>query len=380
MTRPDEILSALWPEAELGSWRVGRTARGTERSIVASSIDDVRHVLPWRAATVAASARRASDDRSTRTQLRDAVGVAGLLTVGVFRPQHRLGRAGGDSLVALVARELGHPGARGIVICGPQRANRKPVVQLHDRRGRTIAFVKVAFNPLTQRLLAAEQAALSHLGALPDLGFAVPPILGVGQVGSAHWLALGPIGVRRRRQPGLAEVDALARAIERTASTWTGPAHESSFVARTLEQSSGLANAEPIVAALAERDADTLLVTAASHGDFVPWNVLSGEPRPAVWDWERFEHDVPIGFDRLHHRVQVGIRHGRVALTAVVRSLGAQLDVVLHDVDPAVRAVHLDWYLAQMLCRYESDVNEVASPRLDRLISDITSVLKERHP
>ncbi len=378
MSTTDDVIPALWPDAELGGWQFGRGGRSQERSVVRNGLGDVRNVFPWRPSAIMAASRRTSDDRSKVDRWRDPAGVAALLTLAVVRRRWQLGCTGGGSLIARVAEELGHAGARGTVMCGPPRANRKPVVQLHDRLGRTIAFVKVAFNPLTHRLLEAERAALGHLAAQRGLGFSVPPILGSGAVSDARWLAIGPLTVERRLRHDLAATDALALAIQRSATSWHGPVSESTFAQRIVTQSAGLTNAGPIVAALSERDGGLELATAASHGDFVPWNTLSGTPEPAVWDWERYATDIPVGFDRLHHRIQVGTRRDVGSLRDVVLSLDAALPAVLPDVDAAARHAHLDWYLAQMLCRYESDVREVPNQRLDRLIGDISSVLKER--
>ena len=40
------------------------------------------------------------------------------------------------------------------------------------------------------------------------------------------------------------------------------------------------------------------------HGDWTPWNSASLDGSVLLWDWERFDTGVPIGFDLLHHDLQ----------------------------------------------------------------------------
>ena len=49
---------------------------------------------------------------------------------------------------------------------GPPRATRKPVLQVTDRGGRVLAFVKVGHDPLTAGLVAAEGQALARVAGL----------------------------------------------------------------------------------------------------------------------------------------------------------------------------------------------------------------------
>ena len=60
------------------------------------------------------------------------------------------------------------------------------------------------------------------------------------------------------------------------------------------------------------------LAVGAWHGDWTSWNCLSRSGQLSVWDWERFAHSVPAGFDRLHYflnravgRTRQGFPRGR---------------------------------------------------------------------
>jgi len=39
------------------------------------------------------------------------------------------------------------------------------------------------------------------------------------------------------------------------------------------------------------------------HGDFGPWNMLRTSSIPMVWDWERFDTQMPVGLDALHFTI-----------------------------------------------------------------------------
>ena len=377
MSESLDVSMALWTDAELGDWQLRRSDTTGERLIAVPNSHEIRQLLPWRPSSIIATWQRRSDDRPLRRQWRDAVGVAGLLTAGAITRSRRFGVQPHRSLVSHVASLLGHSHVSGIVLCGPARANQKPVIQLCDRRGRTVAFVKVAWNDLTTGLLRDEGAALDHLGALSDKGFVSPPVLASGTFGRSTWLALGPVGVDRRHRADPAEVDSLATRIERTGTRWEGATVDSEYVAELTSRAAGLATGKDAVERLVDRWSDHTMTLGASHGDFVPWNMLSGSPEPAVWDWERYRTSAPLGFDRLHLRVQVGVHRARTPLPETLRRVRRQLDVVLPDLTGWQRQAHFEWYVADLLCRYEQDAD--ADPeRLTRFVANLTDALKER--
>jgi hypothetical protein len=370
------LQSILWPGAELGDWR-RRSATSHIRMIAVPTSNDVHQLLPWRASSIVATALRMSDDRSARRRLRDSIGAAGLLTIGAVSRSRRVGITSGRSLIEHVAGCLNQPTARGVVLCGPQRANQKPVVHLHDSRGRTIAFVKVAINDLTRRLLDDEDAALVRLASIHDKGFRVPPVLARGTFEGAAWLALGPLNVERRRRPDLTQIDALATAIERTGTRWEGRSGDSPFLTRLTAAARGLTAAEAVVAGLTERWAEHPLTLSGGHGDFVPWNLLSGSPQPSVWDWERYQDQVPIGFDRIHYRTQIGLHRNRESLRTAVGMVADHVDDVLPELARHQRQAHLEWYLADLLCRYERDAGDQPTLQLASLVRDLTEILTD---
>jgi len=354
------ITDNLWPGASLSPERVSGAAA---ELVAVPDASAPTQLLPASWTSVAAVARRPSDDRPRGKALRDAIGVAGLVALSRFDRRRRLTVVGDAdaSLVAHLRRVVDPRIADAVVLCGPARANRKPVMQLHDRHGRTVAFAKVAWNDLTRALLAREHAALTHLASRTTTGFQCPRVLGSGSFGDAEWLALGPVGVSKRSAPSDAASFAVAREIERTADEWNGAVGANPFVQRLAAAATGLATSAPIVADLAAASESSDLVLRAAHGDFVPWNTLTGTPAPAVWDWERYEQQAPAGYDRFHHVFQTSIFRRGMPVAAAVAAMDARFDGIVPDLGRAAR-IHLDWYLADLLCRYERDASPVGSP------------------
>ena len=236
------------------------------------------------------------------------------------------------------------------------------MLQVIDRVGRTVAFVKLAWNDLTTTLLAHEQGVLTNL-ATRQLGpVEIPRVLGAGLVDGISWLALSPVRTHfaRRALTHLDAADAIARACG---------VDESSLGHTDLTEAlTRRANGLPLAAAAVERllnDHGSRSLTIGSwHGDFVPWNMSTGKSAVAVWDWERFASGVPVGFDRLHFAMQVAVHRTGLSVAQAISTTRAAVPSLLSNVEPAGRAATFDAYAAEMLIRYEHDALESPNPNL----------------
>ncbi len=85
---------------------------------------------------------------------------------------------------------------------GTARANRKPVLQVFDARGRSLAFVKIGVTPVTEELVQAEAAGLRRLGEaeLPQL-FEVPRLLHLGRWEGRSVVAMTSLQTSFRQRP-----------------------------------------------------------------------------------------------------------------------------------------------------------------------------------
>jgi hypothetical protein len=115
-------------------------------------------------------------------------------------------------------------------------------------------------------------------------------------------------------------------------------------MATELDRPGGLAGRLQAVGQQLGRAADATTVSfGAWHGDWAPWNMAAHDGRVMLWDWERFETDVPAGFDALHFELQKVIRVDglapRAAVTELVRrrrELLAPFDVTASSADLVV--------------------------------------------
>ncbi len=368
------FIPSLWPGGSEEIWSPWGRRHG-ERFVAIPSRADAQQLVPWRWSSAIAASQRVSDDRSRYSRIRDAGGVAALLGVAVASSSHRLGVRADISIVDHLSSELGLPGSTfGTFMFGPARANRKPVIQLHDRRGRTQAWVKVGTNDLTRTLLGREIDVLEDF-ARRTLTFRVPAVMGRGTFGTSEWAALEPMTVEHRVAPDLDTFDNLAMSIEETAPRWSGPSEDSPLVDRLRVEATGLEFASSAVERLVARH--RLIELAGAHGDLVPWNMLSGDADHAVWDWERYEATAPVGFDRIHRRVQVAVQQLGRTLEAAVADVETDLDSK-HEPATTSWSALVDWYLAVMLCRYQRDAQRHANPRLVGRINDLARVLADR--
>ena len=108
-----------------------------------------------------------------------------------------------------------------------------------------------------------------------------------------------------------------------------------------------------------------------------PGNVaLTSGPCP-VWDWERYESDVPLGFDLLHHDLQDALtRQGKEPATAAAELLRAAPELLARwGHDPVQADLVCRAYLITLADRYLADDQEGAGARLGVVQNWILPVL-----
>lgn len=215
-----------------------------------------------------------------------------------------------QSVIAAAAIGLGQTIGSCAITLGPQRYNRKPVVQLMDHDARTIGFLKVGADAMTSAMVATEALAIDGLlrPTIPVLE--VPSVLWRSEWNGYAVACFSPVA-----SDGLQLVPAdQSRLVE--------------LAAAIIEAGGGHADVELRGCAPVERlrsevsnghhdEANELLdrVEAAFgnhtvslgpwHGDFSPWNMISNTDSTALIDWEFAGHDMPLGSDLLHNRVMV---------------------------------------------------------------------------
>ena len=198
------------------------------------------------------------------------------------------------------------------VLLGTRRVNQKPVLQVFDLDGRLLGYAKVGHNDLTAALVRREAASLaSGRRARPALlpGPAAAPPRTVGRTGGPRDLAPG-------HQPATAG-DSTPRDSPRCAR-WRGcPAPPAAPWPRAASGPGSRATADRLAgepdgrpaAGRCRRDRAVPrrrppVSLGGWHGDWGSWNMGMGDGVLQVWDWERYDPEVPLGFDGLHFAAQ----------------------------------------------------------------------------
>lgn len=378
MTQDEAVASLLstvgllWPppfEVHLRT-RPGRAIRESGLDYVLLPNLERPHLLApsWPPAASAAALSRYKEPLSRAHRLKSralraagSAGLASLLPNGL----RVSGPPGATSLLDHLSAQLGTRLWAGIYL-GPPRANRKPVLQLMNKGGHMLAFAKVGTNELTQRLIEHEAQSLQrlHSASLPSM--LVPRLLEFGSWGQCRYLVQSPVPTQALQAPSTA---ILERAQQEFALGFDPEIAElgdhprwSSTIA-SLDSLQETADGGPDAAALRHRVAAAedlsegrALVWGASHGDWAPWNMAAVHGQLSVWDWERFETDVPVGVDALHLSFQRSLMAGKPAaeaLAAVQRQ--ASTLVIGNGGQDAAAAATFVFYLVFLGERYIRD-------------------------
>lgn len=224
---------------------------------------------------------------------------------------------GTDTIEAYLAAKVS-PDVRMSMYLGPARANRKPVLFMLTPAGDPVAFAKIGVNELTRELVRSERSSLAQLSRSSLTQITVPKVLHHDQWRGLEILVLSalPSAERRRTLPP-AKLAAAMKEIARVCGLRREPLGGSEYL-RRLHDRLRTADEGPerdalgrALAQIEDRAGDTVLTYGSWHGDWTPWNMASTDRGLLVWDWERFQHGVPLGFDALHYQLQVQAMPGR---------------------------------------------------------------------
>ncbi|MBT1002478.1 phosphotransferase [Paenarthrobacter sp. DKR-5] len=294
-----------------------------------------RMLIPARpAAAAAASLRRYSAAISARETAQRLVLSAGLAARAgqtllpdrvMVRPSSPGGAPGARDIGAYLGGILGQPVSVSLTI-GPVRANRKPVLEAFDGRGRPLAFVKVGDSATAAEHVGREAEALRTLSRDQFATLAVPELISVGSWRDMTVLVMSvlPTGpqaggerFRRLRSAALQELSAAFPAgrmpLEQT-PFWAALR----YGAQELGDSGLRAAFTDALDRTGRRFGAVPVNAGAWHGDCTPWNMAVRRGKLQLWDWERFELGVPVGLDAVHY-----------ALNTLVRVRGATTGTVL---------------------------------------------------
>lgn len=281
----------------------------------------------------------------------------------------------GDGLVHHLAEVLDRPVLVAVAL-GPPRANRKPVLQVMDPAGRTVAFAKLAVDDLTDDLVQAEGAALADLADTPTRVVEVPRLLHRGSWRGRALLVQTALPVDGARTPltparlvaAVADVAGMGRQDGTPLASSEFWATLTDRIAR-LPAGHQATRLDHLVRRIGERAGGVALSSGAAHGDWAPWNMACRDDRLMVWDWERFRRAVPVGFDLLHHALQTDLvvraAPAAQAAQATVREAAQRLRPLGVPARPALVTALL--YGADLATRYVADRQEEAGAQFGQV-------------
>lgn len=400
------VLTTLWPSSTVvvgTALRARATAPDEPVDVVdlvaVPSLANPRLLLPAHSAGAAAAALRSYHASASRLGQAKTEAVALAVRCGAARvwPQRiqirRPVTSGADSVATFLSRVAGQPVSVAIYL-GPVRAVQKPIVQLIDRRDTTIAFAKVGIDELTRALVRHESTALRFLGGAGLSSLQVPDVMHAGD-----WEGCPVLVTRALPRAAALRVAESARTaaeleIARVRGVERRPFGTSDFVSRLRKRVGAL----PVDALstlvgealerLAADEGDVVLPFGSWHGDWAPWNMARvatltpGASSLVVWDWEQFESGVPLGFDAIHHELQVAAVLDQVEPVAAFERVVARSVELLQPfgVDGHAASATVDLYLLEIATRYlhDGEVRE-GGTTLGRLDRWLPAALARRH-
>lgn len=331
-------------------------------------------------ASPSAAAARSMMRFSASLSAREAVGRLGLaaaLRVGAGRflpdgltvaPRHAGGLA--DHLAAAL-------GVESVVFSlgvGTARANRKPVLQVFDTDGRSLAFVKLGVTEVSRTDVTAEAESLRLLEASPlPTTLEVPRLLHLGEWEGMTVLAMTALRTSFAQRPRAqwhvphALMDSFGRAfgsgsVRRLVEMplWARIAADVAQLPPTAVQASLSRSLERLAPYADGAD----FVEATWHGDWTPWNMARAHRRTQLWDFERLESGVPLGLDALHYGVNTYTRAHGLSVPHV--RAGLVMGRPACEDRGSADAVLAATYLATITVRYQKSVHRIGG----HLVSD----------
>ncbi len=318
-----ETLAALWPEPArierrgrgipgTGS-QSGRASGQTEFLVLPNEAKAVL-LLPRRPRRAAAAALRhykASAVGRQRLRFRGLALGAQMGLADVLPQRITIGGSGEgpDADVVSYLRKVLDQDLVVSLRIGSPRANRKPVLELLGPDGGVLGFAKVGITGLTRELVRAEAAALGVLEAAALTRLEAPRLLHHGQWRDHEVLVQAPLRGSGRAVTPVALTSAMAE-LATVAGVTIEPVGRSGYwhgLRSRLEACGDRERAAALLRIMADMQATaeaTSLAFGSWHGDWTPWNMAFSGGRVLVWDWERFESGVPVGYDALHYQLQ----------------------------------------------------------------------------
>jgi hypothetical protein len=360
---------------------------GSDNVLIVPSLSTPRLLVPGSARRASARAVRAHGvDATSRARLK-RVALMSALRIGLgprvfasVQPDVEVSTA---SLLEHLENVLGQRLVASVTLT-PPRANRKPVLHLLRPDGCTVAFVKVAVNPLTDALVRHEAETLEALARMQVRTLSVPRVVHRGMWNGFEFVVLSPLDVQRGCAPSREQLQATMHEVATVfpdyadtslAEYRAASANRARQTDRERDTAQQLAD---IITRLGGQTEGSAMRFGAWHGDWTPWNCRQVSGRVLVWDWERCSGPVPLGFDALHYRLQQELAAGinlKAAASTCLRHASQTLGA--WGVGRQDAAVIAELYLAELATRYLADDQRGAGGRGGNVAEWILPALRD---
>lgn len=371
-------VDSLWPP---GSGQLTRRPGRRPALLVLPSRRSPRLLVPTGIPSAASMLARHSRSRLQRfgqAVLSRAVRSGVLPLLPVWRIVAHDDGPGLSSIQSYVRAHLPTAAAVGVLL-GPPRANAKPVLRVFDAAGRTIAFGKIGHNDLAAALVRHEHRVLQELRGAGFTHLEAPNVLHCGTWRGLEVLLIEALASSDRSGPSWKTPLSAMCELAEHADVTNGAIGVSSYLRGLRDRAAVLPKSSPVhdrVEAVASRVAQTHLSFGRWHGDWAPWNMGNGSDPVPLWDWERSQVDVPLGFDVVHFILQEQFKDqvgATAALAAVREGSEAALARWYRDREQTDATVLL--YLCEILTRYVADGGPDPAPSLSSRIDTIMTML-----
>ncbi|WP_155838635.1 hypothetical protein [Arthrobacter castelli] len=216
-----------------------------------------------------------------------------------------------DSIVRYLSDLHGEP-VRISMTIGAPRANRKPVLNVHTLDGTEVGFAKVGLTELTNTLVRHEHNVLSLLARKKETPFQTPVPLHTGRWQGHEVLLMTALRTQRSSKIphgpwGAAAAIAVGDGLSEhrlSTSRWLVRLSERCAEVNCQQRDALLRLFESFSAVYG----NYVLPFGSWHGDFGPWNLNVRDGIPMIWDWERYQTDVPLGIDAVHYSAHKTLR------------------------------------------------------------------------
>lgn len=288
------------------------------------------------------------------------------------------------SLRTFLSGWFGEPVTFSVSI-GTARVNRKPVLQVFDLKGRTLAYAKVGFTGHIIDDIRVEAAALRQVEGVLPREVVAPRVLGTELWEGSCVMLLSPLAASAwqpwngRRVPPTRQMQLLNEAFAQPDQLLV----ETPMWQRTQRSIHELGT-DPLGLRLGtlSRELESRALArpvrvGAWHGDWTSWNMARGWRKVLLWDWERFETGVPAGLDHCHFVVNALTRERGFSVQNVLEPLAGLRPAGQHatSADLAVGA-----YLTRLALRYASASRgpggHLIAPRASVLLAALDSWLE----